>query len=260
MKTMMQELEVRGYSKETMKAYEFHNRSFLKLIHKSPREVTKNDIKDYVRMLIRKGYERATINLTISALKFYYKQVLSRTFQVERLRTQKKLFSVLSIGEVERLFASAKNEKHMILLKFLYYTYARLSEVINLKCSDIDFERSQIHIKSGKGRKDRLITISPEYHLELKEYVSTSEPESYVFSTMNGKYSKRSIQKICSTYAKKADISKNITPHTLRRTFATHLIEKNIHIYKLSKLMGHSSTNTTEGYLSYAKIPLTADL
>ncbi|MFH2020342.1 MAG: tyrosine-type recombinase/integrase, partial [archaeon] len=196
----------------------------------------------------------------IAALKFYYKKVLNRTFQVERLRTQKKLFPVLSIGEVERLFDSAKNEKHMMLLKFLYYTGARLSEVINLKCSDIDFERNQIHIKSGKGRKDRFITINPEYEAELKKYVSTYEQESYVFSTLKGKYSKRSVQKICSTYAKKAEISKNITPHTLRRTFATHLIEKNIHIYKISKLMGHASTNTTEGYISYAKIPLTASL
>jgi len=260
MNTMQQELEIRGYSKETMKSYEFHNRAFLKLIKKSPRDVTRNDIKDYIRMLLKKGYERATINLVISSLRFYYRKILCRNFQIERLRSEKKLYPVLSLNEVERLFGSAKNHKHKMILKFLYYSGVRLSELINIKAGDVDFERSQIHIRSGKGRKDRLITINPGFEDELKNYVSKIRNEDYIFSTTNGKYSKRSIQKICKTYAIKAGIAKNMTPHTLRRTFATHLIENNIHIYQVTKLMGHANVNTTERYISYAKIPLTSHL
>lgn len=260
MEILKQELTIRGYSKETIKAYEFHNNAFLKLLGKSSRKVTRQDLKEYIFYLIEKGYERSTINLVIASLNFYYNKILSRTFVVKRLRSQKKLFPVLSIGEIKRLFSSVKNEKHLMVLKFFYFSGVRLSELINLKVKDIDFEREQIHIISGKGRKDRFINLRKIFESELKEYLKNKDLNEYLFLGKNGKYSKRTIQKICSVYTKKAGIIKNVTPHTLRRTFATHLIENKNDIYKVSKLMGHANTSTTEGYISYAKIDLTADL
>lgn len=259
MNIMQQELKIRGYSPKTINSYEFHNNAFLKLINKSPRDVTTNDIKDYIRHLMNLNYERATINLSISALRFYYSEILKRKFIVKRLKSQKKLFDVLSKQEIIKLFDSAKNLKHKLMLKILYYTGVRVSELVNIKTKDIDLDRNLIHIRNGKGRKDRFISLQENLISDLKIYIKL-ESNEYLFYTKKGKYSIRTIQKICKIYTKKANILKNVTPHTLRRTFATHLIENKNDIYKVSKLMGHSNTSTTEGYISYAKIPLTADL
>jgi integrase/recombinase XerD len=260
MNTMQKELIVRGYSKQTIKSYQFHNNAFLKIIKKSPRQVTRKDIKYYIQCLIENGYERATINLVINALKFYYSEILNRKFEIKRLRTQKKLLPALSKNEVQRMFDSATNIKHKMLLKVLYYTGIRLSEARNLKIRDIDFERMQIHIRCGKGNKDRFVTLNERLKIELINYLKNISENQYLFETSHGKYSMRSIQKICQTYSKKVGISKKVTPHTFRRTFATHLIENKNYIGKVSRLMGHKNVNTTMGYIDYARINLSVDL
>ena len=260
MNTMHKELKVRGYSDQTIKAYEFHNIAFLKVLGKSRRLVTKNDIKDYVSHMVDKGYERSTINLAINSLKFYFKEVLNRTFKIKRLRSQKKLLPALSKNEIKRIFDSAKNPKHKMILKLLYFTGVRLSEARNIKVGDIDFERNQIHIRCGKGRKDRFVTLNNKLAIHLFNYVKKRKHYEYLFSTKNGKYSMRSIQKICKRYANLAGIKKTVTPHTFRRTFATHLIENKNNIGKVQKLMGHRSVNTTMNYVDYTRVSLSADL
>jgi integrase/recombinase XerD len=253
MNTMQKELKIRGYSKATAKSYEFHNKAFLKLLNKSPRQVTKNDIKYYIESLIDSGYERATINLAISALKFYYGEILNRKFNIKRLRTQRKLHDTLSQNELNKMFENITNEKHKFLLMTLYYTGIRVSEIVNLKVKDIDFERKQVHVRCGKGRKDRFVTIRNELGV-LKEYISKRNSEDYLFCGRKGKYSVRSVQKICKEYSKFSGVIKNVTPHTFRRTYATHHIENNIDIGIIQHQMGHKDRRTTSNYVNYAAI------
>ncbi|MBN2368357.1 tyrosine-type recombinase/integrase [Candidatus Woesearchaeota archaeon] len=258
MENLETELVLRGYSKETIKSYIHYNRQFLDFISKSPKYVYERDIKDFVKNMIDLGLDKNTINLAISALLFYYKKIMHRKFYVPRLKKDKKMYPVLSEYEVMQIIESADNMKHKLLLKALYSTGLRVSEAAKLQMADIDFDRNIGYVRKGKGQKDRLFSLSYLLVEELKEFFEQEDKKAgYLFSSGNGPhYTSRTIQEICRKYTKKAGIQKNVTPHTFRRSFATHLIEDGCSIYDVQRLLGHANVHTTQEYIKQSKVPI----
>ncbi len=255
LKTIETELKLRGYSKKTIKAYLYYNEKFLGFVGKSPKYVKANDIKVYVEYLIDKGLEKDSINLAISAILFYYKKVMKRRFQIPRLKRDKKLMPVLSKEEVKKIIGCAQNPKHKLLLEVLYSTGLRVSECAKLRVSDFDLDRKLGKARSGKGGKDRYFILSDVMVDHLLEFIG-GRNEGYVFRTRKGYYRNRTIQAVCSKYTKKADVSKNVTPHTFRRSFAVHLIEDGYSVFQVKILLGHQQISTTQRYLAQTKTEL----
>ncbi|MBN1502979.1 tyrosine-type recombinase/integrase [Candidatus Woesearchaeota archaeon] len=255
MKNLEFELKVRGYSQETVKAYVLYNKRFLKFIKKSPKRVRQNDIKIFIEYMLDKGFEKNTINLAISALLFYYREILGRRFHIKRVKREERLYSVLSRKEVNALINSISNQKHKLLFQLFYSTGLRVSEAVKLKTNDLDFERKIGYVRSGKGARDRIFPLNEQLINDIQIYLANRKRSSiYLFDTRYGHLSRRSAEELCKRSAKRLRINKSITPHTMRRTFGTHHIEKGTSIYTVQKLMGHKDVRTTEGYIKNAKV------
>ena len=237
------ECKLRGYSQKTIKNYIFHVNKFIQS-KKQPRE--------YLLNLINKKYSDETIRSACFAIKFYLK-ILKKDIDLENLpnvKREKKLPIILSKKEIIKLIYSTKNINHRLIIQIGYSAGLRVSEIINLKWQDIDFDRNLIHIKKAKGKKDRIVMLS----LKVKENLInlTYNKEGYIFLTnRNAKYTQRTIQKILENVSVKANIRKNISPHTLRHSFATHLLENGTDIRVIRDLLGHSDIKTT---LIYTKV------
>ncbi|WP_282073866.1 tyrosine-type recombinase/integrase [Polaribacter atrinae] len=190
-------------------------------------------------------------NQFISGIKkfFEYKGYSYEEIQIERPRKEKKLPIVLSGSEIKSLFNTLTNLKHKALLCLLYSAGLRIGEAINLEINDIDSKRMLIHIKQAKGKKDRYTLLSPVFVKILREYYIAYKPEKYLFEGQKGgKYSNTSAQKVLKNALFKADIRKKATLHSLRHSFATHLLEKGTDIRYIQELLGHSSPKTTMIY------------
>lgn len=249
------ELDARGFSKKTKKSYLFFVNDFLEFIKKKPNELQKEDIKLYISQLITKrNYTNTTANLAISSLKFFFRKVAETTIcdDIERPKREKTLPTVLSKEEVKRIMESANNIKHKLVLKCLYGMGLRVSEIVNLRISDLDFERGMVRISSAKGDRDRYVMLPKELRFELKTYIELEKPEKYLFSGRGSRYAIKSIQKIFEYSAKKAGIKKNVSCHTMRHSFATHLLEKGVDIQYIQSLLGHSRLQTTQIYTHVA--------
>ncbi len=239
---LSEELKLRKYSRMTEKSYMSIIRIFIQS-GLAPREFLLK-YSDKSRSYMRSAY---------FALKFFHENVLKQKFdeKIPLAKNKGKLPVVLNKDEINKMFESTMNLKHKLVLMFLYYTGIRLSEIVNLKWDDIDFQRGTIHLKTAKGEKERVIF----FHDKLKDFISYFNliKEGFVFiSNLGKKYNKRTIQKIVSTAAKKAGIGKKVTPHTLRHSFATHLLEAGADIRHIQKLLGHSSLQTTQIYTHVA--------
>jgi len=239
---LSEELKLRKYSKLTEKSYLSIIKNFVQS-ELMPREF----------LLKHSGKSRSYIRSAYFALKFFYESVLNQKFD-EKLPLAKnkgKLPVVLNKNEVNKMLESTLNLKHRMVLMFLYYTGIRLNEIVNLKWEDIDFQRNVIHLKIAKGEKERVIF----FHDKLKNFIEyfNFKKEGIVFvSNHGGKYGKRTIQAIVGSAAKRAGISKSITPHVLRHSFATHLLEAGADIRHIQKLLGHASLQTTQIYTHVA--------
>lgn len=190
-------------------------------------------------------------NQAINAIKQYfeYRGIELEIGEIERPKKEKKLPVILSMEEVQRIIACAYNIRHKTLLSLIYSGGFRLSEAINLKLSDIDSGRMLIHIKGAKGRKDRYTLLSQKALAILREYYRVYTPKVYLFEAANGKnYSARSVQAVVKNAVARSGIKKNITPHSLRHSFATHLLENGTDIRYIQNLLGHSSPKTTMIY------------
>lgn len=239
---LSEELMLRKYSKLTEKSYLSIIRNFVNS-DLSPREF----------LLRYTDKSRSSIRSAYFALKFFYENVLSQKFdeRIPLAKNKGKLPIVLNKNEINSMLEATLNLKHRLVLMFLYYTGIRLNEIINLKWEDIDFTREVIHLKTAKGEKERVIFL----HNNLKsfiEYFNLRKDDFVFLSNFGKKYSKRTIQMIVRNAAKKASISKRITPHTLRHSFATHLLEAGADIRHIQKLLGHSNLQTTQIYTHVA--------
>ncbi|MEM4244914.1 MAG: tyrosine-type recombinase/integrase, partial [Candidatus Nanoarchaeia archaeon] len=187
------------------------------------------------------------------ALKFFHENVLNTGFE-EKLplaRKSLKLPLVLSKEEINKMIEATNNLKHKLVIMFLYYAGLRLDEVRNLKWEDVDFDREIIHLKTAKGDKERIVFLHKKLIDMLKMYGTKEEGLIFV-SQREGKYNKRTIQQIVKSASKKAGIKKNITPHTLRHSFATHLLESGADIRHIQQLLGHKDLKTTQIYTHVA--------
>jgi site-specific recombinase XerD len=245
---IMQECKLKGYSQKTVDTYLHHIKKYA-LSRRSPRE--------FLLALIEKGGSDETVRSAGFAIKFYLNTIRKDSLEIQdilknlpNLKREKKLPVILSKEEIEMLISSTKNINHRLIMQIGYSAGLRVSEIINLKWQDIDLDRDLIHLKRAKGKKDRIVMLSLKVKYGLMDL--TPNKEGYVFLTnRGGKYTQRTIQKIIENAATKMGIRKNVTPHTLRHSFATHLLENGTDIRYIRDLLGHSDISTT---LIYTKV------
>jgi len=250
---LRRELLSRKYSYKTVKAYFYFNRDFLRFTNKNPNEINESDIKDYLLHLAeKKQFATSTLNQAINALKFYYGTMLKKKFMydVVRPRKDKKLPIVLSQEEVAKILSSVENIKHKAILMLTYSAGLRVGEVVKLKPEDIDSKRMLIYIRGSKGRKDRYTLLSQKALEILRQYWKKYKPIKWLFGGVKeGRYlSTRSADKIFRNACEKAGIKKEISLHTLRHSFATHLLEGGTDLRYIQELLGHAHSKTTEIY------------
>lgn len=246
-----QEMKLRGFSVKTRKTYLNFVKNILKFARKSPKTITTQDIRSYLSSLARQNKSSSTLNTAYSALKFYFEKILRRRFFVNIPRTKhsKKLPIILSRNEIQQIIKSISNHKHKLIISLAYGAGLRVSETISLKVKDINLEELTIHVKKAKGKKDR-ITIFPEkLKISLKNLMAKKDKNSYLFiNKQGGKLTTRTAQKVFKNSLKKAGIKKDATFHSLRHSFATHLLENRVDIRYVQELLGHSNIRTTQRY------------
>jgi site-specific recombinase XerD len=256
-KKLRLEMEYRNYSVNSVKTY-CDLMSFLELsLSKNLKEITIEDLKGFLHVALVK-YERSTsyINQNISAY------VLKREWEgikVKRPRREKKLPVVLSINEVERMITSTRNLKHRVMIMLMYSAGLRRMELLQMKPSAIDSSRMLIHISQGKGKKDRYSILSQKTLDILRQYYSLERPKQYLFepnANPGQMISDRTIDYIVRQSAIKAGITKTVSCHTLRHSFATHLLETGVNIKIIQQFLGHTSLKTTSIYLHLTNINL----
>jgi len=249
------DLKLKGYSKDTIKAYLYHNKRFLKIIQKEPTKIKSQDIKTYLNYLVDKKYEPRTINSAYNSLKAYYQCFMNRKLfnNIKRLKEPKDLPQILTRDEIIKLIDNIKNPKHRLMVELLYSSGIRVGECVKVKIADIDFNEKIVFIKKGKGKKDRYTITSKRFIKDLKEHFSQKNADSiYLFENRNkGHLTIRTVQEVIKKAAKKAGIKKRVYPHLLRADFVTHLLEGGAPIEKVQKLCGHARIDTT---LRYARL------
>ena len=252
--TMTMYLDENRYSLRTRESYlsmlEFYFRYFS---HKEPLEITEDEISRFIYdFIIRLGYSAAYQNQMVSAIKTFYtisgKGKVNPEF-FERPRRRRALPKVFSKDEVTRILNSPRNIKHKLILWMIYSCGLRRSEVTNLRLTDMDRERSIIHIREGKGRIDRIVPLSGKLWEKLDEYISSYRLREYLFEgRYGGKYSSESVYRIFKDAMLRVGIKKDVGVHSLRHSYATHLHENGLDIRYIQELLGHKSSRTTEIY------------
>ena len=244
------ELKLRGFSDKTVKSYLFYNNKFLLFTNKAPDAVTEDDVRGYLAYLIAdRKKNSATVALVRAALKFYYDGFLKKGIvTLKTPKIQKKLPTVLSREEVKKLIDGTPNAKSRLMLILMYSSGLRVSECCNLKVGEIEPQQKIGWVRDGKGSKDRMFILSEGFMEALKMYLEGRNGE-YLFANKTGKpLTARNVQKIVALAAKRAGIGKGVSPHTLRHSFATHLLESGENIRKIQELLGHSNLQTTQIY------------
>lgn len=259
---MMMDMDLRGYSQTTKKYYIQRVMNFAQYFKKSPDLLGEDEIYKYLHHCItEKNLSEGTVNTIHSALKFFYTKTLGRDWKVEklaRIKERRKLPVVLSQSEVKEIFDATENLKHKAILMTIYAAGLRVSEAANLQVTDIDSKNMQIRVRNGKGKKDRYAILSKANIEILREYWKKYHPKQFLFSGRyrNDAISARSIQKIFEHAKDKAGIKKEATVHTLRHSFATHLLEAGTDICYIQRLLGHTSIHTTTIYLHLRRMDL----
>jgi site-specific recombinase XerD len=252
------ELCSRKYSPKTRSAYIHYNRTLCRHFQKSPEQITAEDIKAYIAYQEKAmNLSSSSMNLALSAFKFFYKNVVNHDIAQEqhRPRQDKRLPVVLSDIEIKAVLKASSNLKHRLLLMMVYASGLRVSEVVALKREHIDITRKSIIVVAGKGRKDRYTILSEQVAMVLKEYYSRYNIIDWIFPSQSVKkhLSIRSAQSICEKAFRNAGIQKDASIHSLRHTFATHLLESGTDIRYIQELLGHTSIRTTEHYTHVAR-------
>lgn len=251
--TLKNELKIRNYSVKTQKAYFGHVRRLLHFHKKYIDNIDKYDMKLYILRLIDENKSAAYIDQAVSAFKFLYIDVKNNAdmdFDINRPKREQKLPCVLNANEVFNIIESVDNLKHRAIIMLIYSAGLRVSEAANLRIGDIDSKRNLIHIKGAKGKKDRYTLLSNTVLELLRQYFKIYRPECWLFEGQNGDghITVRSIQKIFEKAAFKAGVKKKASVHTLRHSFATHLLENGTDLRYIQELLGHASPTTTEIY------------
>ncbi|HQV39977.1 MAG: tyrosine-type recombinase/integrase [Flavobacteriales bacterium] len=251
---MQQKLEIARYSPQTIKTYLSATKNlFVHFSDKHPNDIRTVDIERYqYYMASERKVSNSTLNQVVNAVRYYYKDVLGdaqRVKFIERPRRERKLPSVLSEEEVAALLKAVDNLKHRCILMLIYSAGLRLGELLALERTDIIPERKQVLIRGGKGGKDRVSLLSDRILTQLTQYLEAYTPSTFLFESPDGgMYSATSVQMVFRRALKKAGITAPATVHTLRHSFATHLLENGTDLRYIQTLLGHSSSKTTEIY------------
>ena len=244
---------IKRYSPNTMRTYR-HGLVLFFQAHREhrPEDITEEMIRNYLLHGVKtKKWGESTQNSHINAIKFYYEKVLGGARKVYdvRARMPEKLPGVLSQEEIKLLFGAIENQKHRMILMIIYAGGLRVSELVNLRKDDIFVDRMQLFIKGGKGKKDRYTVFSKKLLIDLQQYIKIYKPSYWLFEGQDyGQYSVRSVQSILRQAVAKSGVNPYATVHTLRHSFATHLLERGTNLRYIQQLLGHSSTKTTELY------------
>tara|TARA_B100000809_G_scaffold265798_1_gene325785 strand:+ start:1266 stop:2420 length:1155 start_codon:yes stop_codon:yes gene_type:complete len=247
-------LKGKRYSKSTIQTYTFFVADFVNFYTKKPlEEITSRDVELFIeKVFIERNYSVSSQRQFISALKIFiifYPHTKINDLVLERPKRSRKLPSVLSQEEVLAIIQSTRNLKHRAILALIYSCGLRISELINLKLTDFHLERKQLIIKNGKGRKDRYVSLADSFLPLLSNYYHSYKPEIYFVEGQNGgTYSAESVRQFLKKSCLKAQIKKNVTPHTLRHSYATHLLENGVDIRYIQSLLGHAKPETTMIY------------
>jgi site-specific recombinase XerD len=247
-----QEMRLLGYSFKTQKAYTGIVERFLKRYNKRVEIISLKEIRDYLENLLEKN-SNSYGNQIVSAFKLFFSKVLNRNDIIGKIpssKKEKKLPSILSRQEVMKIFYCIENVKHKTILMLIYSAGLRVSEVVNLKIEDIDGKRMLIHIHQGKGKKDRFTVLSQIALEQLREYFKRYRPHHWLFSGEDSDncISTRTVQCVFQKAKEKAGIMKQASVHSLRHSFATHLLENGTDLRYIQELLGHQSSKTTEIY------------
>jgi len=250
---MMQDMRLRNFSPKTIQTYVDRVSRFARHVGKSPDQVAGEQIRAYLVSLIESGVSWSLYNQTLCALRFLYGVTLQRAWTVKGLqfpKREKRLPVVLSRAEVARLLQAVPNRKHRTILMTAYAAGLRVSEVTRLRVEDIDSSRMVIRIRQGKGRKDRYVMLSPRLLRMLRRYWRAARPTSWLFPgrSPNQPMDSGGISRICREAASRAGLEKRVTVHTLRHSFATHLLESGSDLPTIQRLLGHGSLRTTQIY------------
>lgn len=245
------ELKIAKNSDYTRQRYLDLNKKFLEFIKKQPEQITEEDVKMYVAEKLSNNASSSII-VFLSAIKYAYFSILKKniTSSIKRPKREKALPVVLSKQEIKTLIENLETKKSKLMVSLIYACGLRVSELIGLKLNDFDFEEKVGQIRQAKGKKDRIFNIPESISKKLEKQVENQRQakQEYVFSGRNGKMTSRNLQKIVAKAAKKAGINKNVHVHTLRHSFATHLLENGADLRIIQTLLGHSSISTTELY------------
>ena len=251
---MKADLELKGYSPKTVSSYIKQVEGFASYFGKSPDKLGEDEIKKYLHHLITLQRSDSYINSAYSSLKFLYQVTLKRNWnsiRIPRTKMRKRLPEVLDTSEIKALLNVTTNLKHRAILMTTYAAGLRVSETANLRVGDIDSKRMQIRVQQGKGNKDRYTILSEINLTLLRRYWEEYRPKTWLFpgSMLDKAITTRTIQKVFENNKTKAGITKNVSVHSLRHSFATHLLESGTDLYYIQRLMGHSSAKTTSIYI-----------
>ena len=257
-----QKLILQRYSPSSIRNYKSAVKSFLEVAEKKfshPNELDEVSIEKYVLWKVqRHKIGSSQQRMIVASIDKFYASIYNKKLNIKHLYPARKSYSLpnyLTINEVKSLTSSLENIKHRCIIKLLYGSGLRLSELLHLKVTDIDSESMIIHIKNSKGNKDRVVMLSKALLEELRIYFIKYKPIDFLFEGQSGgMYSPKSVQVIVKNAASKAGIKKKVTPHTLRHSFATHLLEAGTDIRFIQQLLGHSSIKTTEIYTHIADV------
>jgi len=252
---LKQEMKLRRFSQSTIKSYLHYITEFLKYANKSPRDVNTGDVRAYLEKMADSGVSSSTLNSIYSALWFYFGKILGRHFfaNIPRAKKDKKLPEVFNIEEVRKILGSIQNVKHKLFLGLMYSSGLRLSEAINVKVGDFNFIKKLLTVRGGKGAKDRVTILSNKVGGILQKYTKNKQPSDLVFeSNRGGKLSDRTAQLIFEYALQASGVRRHGTCHTLRHSFATHLLENGTDIRYIQELLGHAKLQTTQIYTHVA--------
>ena len=252
---MQQDLEIRNYSDKTVQAYSWHVQLFQSHIQKPLEQVTADDIRSYLYHVKKeKQYSRSSLHQAFSAIKYLYRHTLQMPIGLSALSGPKRSHTlplVLSLSEVHSILKNTYDLKHRLVLKTIYSGGLRLNEGIHLRVTDIDSKRMTIRVRQGKGNRDRYTLLSTVLLDELRLYWLRNRPTHWLFPgrSQDKTMCPTSIQKAFQRARSDAGIHKEATVHTLRHSFATHLLEQGVNLFTIKELLGHKSIKSTLIYL-----------
>lgn len=259
---LQQQVTLRGQSKSTLNNYIRRIAAICLHFEKLPQEISDDELTEYLTSLAisPKSPSRSNFKHMVYGLRYYFRLMgdNKRAIDLPSLKRDARLPVILNREELRQLFKAPALLKHRIVLSLIYSAGLRSQEVINLKISDIDFERKTIHIRQSKYKKDRIVPLSHYMEKGLKKYLSAENPHVWLFNGKepDGRYSVKGLSWVMREALKKTSIKKDVNLHSLRHSYATHLLEDGVNIVTVKNLLGHAEIATTMIYLHVAQCPL----